>query len=134
MLSAQPVALFSVWAPWALVRLSWSKDVQVETFRSEQPPDDDQVTPDEVKRDVAWEWVSLVTAWASVAPPPRAPTPGTKSAPRTRTSAVRAERSLGRVSMGGFLLLMTNWGTRCAVRVEQGDPAGFYARPPEGRP
>lgn len=80
------------------------------TFRSEQPPEDDQVTPDELNREVACAWVSLVTACASVAPLPRAPMPGAKRAPRTRARAVRAERSRGRVTMGGFLLLMTNQG------------------------
>ncbi|GAA2977018.1 hypothetical protein GCM10020227_52320 [Streptomyces flavovirens] len=96
--------------------MSWSKDVQVETLRLEHPPDDDQVIPEELKREVAWACVSLVTAWASVVPPgPRTPTPGAKRTPRARARAVRAERSLGRVSMGGFLLLMTHRGTCAAV-------------------
>ncbi|CAM5255494.1 hypothetical protein SALBM217S_08835 [Streptomyces griseoloalbus] len=53
MFRAQPLARFRVWAPWAVARLSWSKDVQVETLRSEQLPDDDQVMPTSRNMEVA---------------------------------------------------------------------------------
>src|SRR4051794_28719734 len=58
---AQPLADRSVWMPWMVARLTWSNDVQVELLRSLQPPLDDQVMPDDRKREVASAWLSLVT-------------------------------------------------------------------------
>lgn len=62
MFRAQPVAPFRVTAPWAVARLSWSKDVQVALLRLEQPPDEDQVIPALRNIVVAWACVSFVTA------------------------------------------------------------------------
>src|SRR4051794_22302330 len=92
MFRAQPLALLRVWAPCAVARLSCSKDVQVALLRSEQPPDEDQLMPEPRNIEVAVAWLILVAAWATVAPP-RTPTPGARSAPRRRVSAVRTERS-----------------------------------------
>ncbi len=74
----------------------------METLRLEQPPEDDQVMPDELKREVAWLWVSLVTAYASLVPVTR-PKPGAKRTPRTRARAVRT---------GGRSVIREMWGAR----------------------
>src|SRR5690242_14849002 len=57
--------------------------------------------PDELKRAVAWLWVSLVTAYASVVPLTR-PKPGAKRTPRTRARAVRTGRSVIRDTWGAW--------------------------------
>src|SRR5689334_20394833 len=88
MLRAQPLARLRVWAPWAVARLSCSKDVQVGLFRSEQLPEEDQVMPTSRNIWVAVAWLILVTAKASVAVPTTA-TPGAT----TRASAVRVARA-----------------------------------------
>src|SRR5215207_8460344 len=61
MLSAHPQAPLRVSAPWTVVRLICSNDVQVELYRSLQLPLEDQVMPAARKREAACEWVSLVT-------------------------------------------------------------------------
>src|SRR5690242_13790070 len=79
MLRAQPLAFLRVTAPWAVVRLSWSKEVQVELFRLVQLPLEDQVIPAERNMDSACAWVSLVTAEAWVAVSRRADSAATRA-------------------------------------------------------
>src|SRR5688572_670088 len=84
MFSAQPLARLRVWAPWAVGRLSCSKDVQVGVLRSEQLPEDDQVMPASRNIEVAWEWLIFVTAKASPAVP-MTTAPGATTRERTVT-------------------------------------------------
>src|SRR4051794_23441591 len=108
MLMAQPLACLRVTAPCAVAWLSPSKDVQVDTLQLEQPPDEDQVMPAALNIEVAWAWVSLVTAKASV--DAATPTPGAKSAVPTRVSVLIAVRTRSRMGSSCWF----RWGGRGA--------------------
>ena len=105
-------------------------------FRSEQPPDEDQVIPDERNIEVAVAWLILVTAWASVAPADDA------EAGREERAEDEGEGGQdGAEFHGGSLLLMTiedrGSGGACsgaAVQVEQGDGARVLRASARGRP
>src|SRR6476620_3498848 len=89
MFRAQPLARLRVTAPSMVVCRIPSKDVQVELYRSVQPPDDDQVMP------AARNWLSAeawVTAEAGSAP--------TSSVTRASSTAATSERGRGRRTMG----------------------------------
>src|SRR6476619_6903688 len=91
MFRAQPLARLRVAAPSMVVCRIPSKDVQVELYRSVQPPEDDQVMP------AARNWLSAeawVTAEAGSAP--------ASSAVRARTTAATRER--GRTRRTGVVV------------------------------
>src|SRR3954447_6834212 len=88
MLIAQPLAVFRVRTPYTVLSLICSNDVQVELYRLEQPPLDDQVMPAARKIEVAWECVSLVSADACST----ATTPGSRPT-STATTGTTTRRS-----------------------------------------
>ncbi|GAA2659308.1 hypothetical protein GCM10010400_16800 [Streptomyces aculeolatus] len=103
----------------------------MELLRSEQPPEEDQVMPEERNIDVAWEWLIFVTRGAAgeaaAAGAAAAGAAGTAAAwagaaatlteaPATRASAVSAERT----RMWNLLL---GWGV-VGVRLSRWYTAG----------
>src|SRR6478752_2167105 len=99
MFSAQPLALFSVFAPSMVVCRIPSNDVQVGLLRVVHPPDDDQVIP------AARNWLSA-EAWVT-ADAGRAAPSSAVSVRTTDATIVRRRGNGVRVVMSEFIMSRT---------------------------